>query len=109
MATWWITEAIPIPATALLPIVLFPVLGVMDGADVTKPYANHLIYLFLGGFLIAVTIEKWNLHKRIALYTIRFVGITPNRIVLGFMLASAGLSMWISMKSPWLLGFSLYR
>ncbi len=96
MATWWITEAIPIPATALLPIFLFPMLGVMNGSEVTQPYAHHLIYLFLGGFLIAVTIEKWNLHRRIALYTIRFVGITPNRIILGFMIASAGLSMWIS-------------
>ena len=96
MATWWITEAIPIPATALLPIFLFPALGVMNGSEVTQPYAHHLIYLFLGGFLIAVTIEKWGLHRRIALYTIRLVGITPNRIILGFMIASAGLSMWIS-------------
>ena len=96
MATWWITEAIPIPATALLPIFLFPALGVMDGSEVTQPYANHLVYLFLGGFLIAVTIEKWNLHRRIALYTIELIGITPKRIILGFMIASAGLSMWIS-------------
>lgn len=96
MATWWITEAIPIPATALLPILLFPVLGIMDGSEVTQPYSHHLIYLFLGGFLIAVTIEKWNLHQRIALYTIRLVGVTPNRIILGFMIASAFLSMWIS-------------
>ncbi len=96
MATWWISEAIPIPATALLPILLFPTLGVMDGGQVTQSYAHHLIYLFLGGFLIAVTIEKWNLHRRIALYTIRFVGVSPNRIILGFMLSSAGLSMWIS-------------
>ena len=96
MAIWWITQAIPIPATALLPILLFPILGVMGGADVTKPYANHLIYLFLGGFLIAVTIEKWNLHRRIALHTIKLIGVTPDRIILGFMLASAGLSMWIS-------------
>ncbi len=96
MATWWITEAIPIPATALLPIFLFPTLGVMNGSEVTQPYAHHLIYLFLGGFLIAVTIEKWHLHRRIALYTIQLVGVTPNRIILGFMIASAGLSMWIS-------------
>jgi sodium-dependent dicarboxylate transporter 2/3/5 len=96
MAVWWITEAIPIPATALLPILLFPVLGVLGAGEVTRAYGHHLIYLFLGGFLIAVTMEKWNLHHRIALYTIRFIGVTPNRIVLGFMLATAFLSMWIS-------------
>jgi sodium-dependent dicarboxylate transporter 2/3/5 len=96
MASWWVSTAIPIAATSLLPIFLFPALGIMDGTEVTKPYAHHLIYLFLGGFLIAVTIEKWNLHRRIALYTIKVIGITPDRIILGFMLASAGLSMWIS-------------
>lgn len=96
MAVWWVTEAIPIPVTALLPVVLFPVLGVVDGSQVTKAYANHLIFLFLGGFLIAIAIERWNLHRRIALHTIRVIGVTPNRIVLGFMLATAFLSMWIS-------------
>jgi sodium-dependent dicarboxylate transporter 2/3/5 len=96
MAVWWLTEAIPIPATALLPVALFPLLGVMDGSDVTGSYANHLIYLFLGGFMIAVTMQKWNLHHRIALHTIRVVGVTPDRIMLGFMLATAFLSMWIS-------------
>ena len=96
MATWWITGAIPIPATALLPVLLFPVLGVLGAAEVTRAYGHHLIYLFLGGFLIAVTMEKWHLHHRIALHTIRIVGVTPNRIVLGFMLATAFLSMWIS-------------
>ena len=96
MATWWVTEAIPVPATALLPILLFPLLGVLSGANVTRAYGHELIYLFLGGFLIAVTMEKWNLHHRIALHTIRMVGVTPNRIVLGFMLATAFLSMWIS-------------
>ena len=96
MATWWISEAIPIAATALLPIVFFPLLGVMSTAQTTSAYANHLIYLFLGGFLIAMAMQKWNLHRRIALHTIRIVGVSPSRTVLGFMLATAFLSMWIS-------------
>jgi len=96
MAAWWVSEAVPIPATALLPIALFPLLGVMKTQQVTGAYANHLIYLFMGGFLIAVTMEKWQLHKRIALHTIKLVGVSPKRIVLGFMLATAFLSMWIS-------------
>jgi len=96
MATWWISEAIPIAATALLPIVLFPLLGVMSTAQTTSAYANHLIYLFLGGFLIAMAMQKWNLHRRIALHTIRIVGVSPSRTLLGFMLATAFLSMWIS-------------
>lgn len=96
MATWWVSEASPIAATALLPIVLFPVLGVMSTEATTSAYANHLIYLFIGGFLIAITIQKWNLHRRIAMHTLRRVGVSPNRIILGFMLATALLSMWIS-------------
>lgn len=96
MAVWWISEAVPIPATALLPIALFPLLGVMPASKATAPYANHLIFLFMGGFLIAVTMERWQLHKRIALHTIRLIGTTPQRIILGFMAATAFLSMWIS-------------
>jgi sodium-dependent dicarboxylate transporter 2/3/5 len=96
MAIWWVSEAAPIAATALLPIVLFPLLGVMSTAATTSAYANHLIYLFMGGFLIAVTMQKWNLHRRIAMHTLRAAGVSPNRIILGFMLATALLSMWIS-------------
>jgi sodium-dependent dicarboxylate transporter 2/3/5 len=96
MAIWWISEAVPIAATALLPIVLFPLLGVMSTAATTSAYANHLIYLFMGGFLIAVTMQKWNLHRRIAMHTLKRIGVSPNRMILGFMLATAMLSMWIS-------------
>ena len=96
MAIWWMTEAIPIPATAILPLGLFPILGVLDAANASTPYANELIFLFMGGFFLAVTMEKWGLHKRIALRIMAFVGTSPNRLVLGFMLATAFLSMWIS-------------
>ena len=96
MAVWWITEAIPIPATALLPIVLFPLLEIMKTGDVTVNYGHHLVFLFLGGFIIALTIEKWNLHKRLALEIINIIGNNPKYIILGFMIATAFLSMWIS-------------
>ncbi len=96
MAIFWMTEAIPIAATALIPIALFPMLGIMPTQKVTAAYGNHLIYLFLGGFLIAVAIEKWHLHKRIALRTVLLIGVTPQRIILGFMVATAFLSCWIS-------------
>jgi sodium-dependent dicarboxylate transporter 2/3/5 len=96
MAIWWMTEAIPIPATALLPLALFPALGVLSPAAAAAPYANEVIFLFMGGFLLAVTMEKWGLHKRIALGIMAFVGTSPNRLVLGFMLATGFLSMWIS-------------
>jgi sodium-dependent dicarboxylate transporter 2/3/5 len=96
MAIWWITEAIPIPVTALLPIVLYPLLKIMKTPEVTINYAHHLIFLFLGGFIIALTIERWNLHKRIALIIINFIGSNQRYIILGFMIATAFLSMWIS-------------
>jgi sodium-dependent dicarboxylate transporter 2/3/5 len=96
MATWWITEAIPLAATALVPIVLFPLLGILEGKDTAPIYVNSTIFLFIGGFMIALTMEKWMLHKRIALWIIRLIGGGPSRIVLGFMIAGAFLSMWIS-------------
>ena len=96
MAVWWVTDAIPLFATALLPLALYPLLGIMRGAATAPIYFNSTIVLFLGGFMIALTMEKWNLHRRIALNIIHAVGGGPSRIVLGFMLAAAFLSMWIS-------------
>ncbi len=96
MAIWWITEAVPIPATSLLPIIMYPTLGVMKASEATAPYANQTIYLFIGGFFIAVAMERWNLHKRIALHTIRVVGLSPAMMTLGFMIATAAISMWVS-------------
>lgn len=96
MAAWWMTEAIPLAATALVPVVLFPVLGIMDGKDVSTLYFNHIIFLFLGGFLVAMAMERWNLHRRLALRLLLLFGTRPTRILLGFMAATAFLSMWIS-------------
>lgn len=96
MAVWWFSDAIPLFATSLLPIILFPLLGIMKGAAIAPTYINSTIFLFIGGFMIALTMEKWNLHKRIALFIIRLIGGGPSRIIMGFMLAAAFLSMWIS-------------
>ncbi|HUU28419.1 MAG TPA: DASS family sodium-coupled anion symporter [archaeon] len=96
MAVWWITEAIPIPATALLPLPLFPLLGILPASETPLSYADRMIYLFFGGFLIAVAMQKVGLHRRIALNIIRAIGGSPSRLVLGFMVASAFLSLWIS-------------
>lgn len=132
MAIWWITEAIPLSATAMLPIVLFPLLGIMRGRlvpadnqidfesaslrngltpsdlDIVFPnvagqYMDWIILLFLGGFIIATAVEKWNLHKRIALNILRFIGGQPHRLVLGFMVATGFLSMWLSNTSTALM------
>lgn len=96
MAIWWSTEAIPIPATALLPIVLIPALGLGDIKVATTPYANPTIYLFLGGFMIGLAMEKCNLHKRIALSILDRMGSNPSRQIAGFMLATGFISMWVS-------------
>ena len=96
IAIWWITEAIPIAATALLPIVLFPLSGGITLQETTASYGHKYIFLFIGGFMLSIAIEKWNLHKRIALNIIRLVGTNVVKIILGFMIATAFLSMWIS-------------
>ncbi|MFG6178818.1 SLC13 family permease [Halomonas sp. THAF12] len=96
MATWWSTEAIPIPATSLLPLVLAPALGLGDMREAASSYANPIIYLFLGGFLLGIAMQRWNLHRRIALHVLRVVGHHPRRQIGGFMLATGFLSMWVS-------------
>lgn len=96
MAIWWITEAISISVTALLPIALFPILDIVSISEATTPYANPLIFLFMGGFIIALAMERWNLHNRIALSIINVVGVKPSSIIIGFIIASAFLSLWVS-------------
>ncbi|MDN3555194.1 SLC13 family permease, partial [Halomonas maura] len=96
MATWWSTEAIPIPATALVPLVLVPALGIGEIRETAASYANPIIYLFLGGFLLGIAMQRWNLHRRIALRVLRVVGRHPRRQIGGFMLATGFLSMWVS-------------
>ena len=96
IAIWWITECVPISVTALLPIVLFPLTGGLDIKSTTASYGHNLVFLFVGGFIIALAIEKWNLHKRVALSIIKFTGTKKSRIILGFMIATAVLSMFIS-------------
>ena len=95
MAVWWATEAVPIAVTALLPIVVFPLLGIATIQDTTAPYANKVIYLFLGGFIVAFAMQRWNLHRRIALTVLQHVGGNGRSLVGGFMLASAVISMWV--------------
>ena len=96
MAIWWITEAIPLAATALLPVALFPLFGVVDGKTISSMYFNYLIFLFIGGFVMALAMERWDLHRRIAIKVLIFFGISPGRILMGFMVATAFLSMWMS-------------
>jgi sodium-dependent dicarboxylate transporter 2/3/5 len=96
MVTWWISEALPLAGTALLPLVLFPLLGITSGKEVASVYMNSTIFLFIGGFVLALSMQRWDLHTRIALRIISWFHGSARLMVLGFMLTSAGLSMWIS-------------
>lgn len=96
MAIWWVSEALPLAVTSLVPLVLFPALGILNGKAVAQVYMNDIIFVFVGGFIMALAMEKWNLHRRIALKLLMLIGVSPGRILLGFMLTSAFLSMWIS-------------
>ncbi len=98
MAVWWLTEAIPIPATGLLPIAALPLVtrGEVSVANAAAPYARDLIFLFMGGFMLALAMERWNLHRRVAIRTVLIAGTRPTRMIFGFMVATAFLSMWIS-------------
>jgi sodium-dependent dicarboxylate transporter 2/3/5 len=107
MAIWWVTEAIPLAATAILPLLLFPILDILAGKGTAPLYFNSTIVLFMGGFMIALTMERWNLHKRIALVVIKAIGGGPARITLGFMAASAFLSMWISNTATTVMMFPI--
>lgn len=96
LITWWITEALPMPVVALIPLILFPLLGICKLDEAAAPYANSVVYLFMGGFIIGLAIEKWMLHKRIALSILRVTGTSGNRIILGFILSTGFISMWLS-------------
>jgi sodium-dependent dicarboxylate transporter 2/3/5 len=96
MAVWWMSEALPLAATSLIPIVALPLFGVLPIADATAPYASPTVFLFMGGFMIALAMQKWNLHKRIALLVMRVIGTQPRQLILGVMVATAFLSMWVS-------------
>ncbi len=96
MAIWWTTEVIPIPATAMIPLVLFPLFNISGISATATPYANPMIFLFMGGFILAIGMQEWGLHRRIALNIIGFIGSRPKSIILGFMISTAFMSMWVS-------------
>lgn len=107
MITWWVSEAMPMPVVALLPLILFPLMGIAKIDEAAAPYANPIIFLFLGGFMIGLAIEKWNLHKRIAMNIVRITGTSGDRIVLGFIIATGFLSMWLSNTATTMMMFPI--
>jgi sodium-dependent dicarboxylate transporter 2/3/5 len=107
MITWWVTEALPMPIVALLPLVLFPLLNIADLKTVAASYGDQIIFLFMGGFMLGLAIEKWNLHRRIALGIVKITGTSGDRIVLGFILATGFISMWISNTATTMMMFPI--
>jgi sodium-dependent dicarboxylate transporter 2/3/5 len=107
MITWWITEALPMPVVALMPIVLFPLFGIATIKEATAPYGNEVIFLFMGGFMIGLAIEKWNLHRRIALSIVKVTGTSGNMIILGFILSTGLISMWLSNTATTMMMFPI--
>lgn len=107
MSVWWITEAVPIPATALLPLALFPLLGASSMKEAAEPYADPVIFLFMGGFMVALAAQKWHLHRRIALNIVYRFSATPSGIILGFSIATAFISMWVSNTATALMVFPI--
>ena len=107
MITWWVTEAMPMPVVALLPLILFPILNIAAIKDVASNYTDPVIFLFMGGFMLGLAIEKWNLHKRIALGIVKITGTSGNRIILGFILATGFISMWISNTATTMMMFPI--
>lgn len=96
MSIYWISEIIPLSVTSLIPLIIFPITGVVSSKDISQSYINSTIFLFMGGFIIAIAMEKWNLHKRIAMLIISKIGGSPSMLILGFMIAASSISMWIS-------------
>ena len=107
MITWWVTEALPLPVVALMPLILFPLLQISSLEVASAPYANPVIYLFLGGFMLGLAIEKWSLHRRIALNIVRLTGTSGNQIVLGFIISTGLLSMWLSNTATTMMMFPI--
>ena len=107
MISWWVLDALPLPVVALLPIILFPIFNISSIKEVTKSYSDSIIFLFMGGFFLGIAIEKWNLHKRIALGIINITGTNGNRIILGFILATGFLSMWLSNTATTMMMFPI--
>jgi solute carrier family 13 (sodium-dependent dicarboxylate transporter), member 2/3/5 len=107
MVTWWVTEALPMPMVALVPLVLNPLLGLNTLEHTAMSYGSPVIFLFMGGFMIGLAIEKWNLHKRIALNIVKLTGTSGDRIILGFIIATGFLSMWLSNTATTMMMFPI--